>query len=191
MSRVGKSPVAVPKGTTVQVKNGSVAFKGPKGEMSVEVPPDVNVKFEGDKITVDRANSSDAVKARHGLAQRLLKNAVHGVSQGFTRELEIVGIGYRAAKQGNNLLLTIGFTRPVEIPVPKGIEIVVESPTKVVLKGADRQKLGQLAADVRGARPPEVYQGKGIRYMGEHVRKKAGKTAGAGASAGGAAAGGK
>ena len=191
MSRVGKSPVMIPKGTTAQVRNGSVAVKGPKGEMSVPVPPDITVSIEAEKISMARASDLDDVKARHGLAQRLIQNAVRGVSQGFSRELEIVGIGYRAAKQGDKLVLTIGYTKPVEILIPKGVEVIIESPTKVVLKGADRHQLGQLAADVRAVRPPEVYQGKGIRYMGEHVRKKAGKTAGAGAGAGGAGGGAK
>lgn len=191
MSRVGKLPVQIPKGTTAQVRNGTVALKGPKGEMSVAVPPDVTVSLETDKLLITRSGDVDAVKARHGLAQRLLQNAIRGVSQGFSREMEIVGIGYRAAKQGDKLVLTMGFTKPVDIRIPKGVEVVVESNTKVVLKGVDKQVLGQLAADIRSVRPPEVYQGKGIRYMGERVRKKAGKTAGAGATGAAAGGGGK
>lgn len=189
MSRVGKLPVAIPKGTTAQIKNGSVSFKGPKGEMTITLPPDVTLTQEADKLLVKRSSDLDPIKARHGLAQRLLQNAIRGVSQGFTRELEIVGIGYRAAKQGNKLVLAIGYTKSVEIEIPKGVEVSIEANVKIVLKGSDKQVLGQLAADIRGVRPPEVYQGKGIRYMGERVRKKAGKTAGAGATAGGAAGG--
>lgn len=190
MSRVGKMPVAVPKGTTVQIQNGTVSLKGPKGSMNVAVPPDITVKMEQDHLSITRQSDSDEIKARHGLAQRIVQNAVRGVTEGFNRELEIVGIGYRAAKQGEKIVLSIGFTKPVEIAIPKGIEVVIESNTKVVLKGVDRQQLGQMAADIRAVRPPEVYQGKGIRYKGERVRKKAGKTAGAGAGAG-AAGGGK
>ena len=187
MSRVGKLPVQVPKGATVQVRNGAVAVKGPKGEMSVTIPPDITVAQEGERLLVKRSGETDAIKSRHGLAQRLLQNACVGVSQGFTRVLEIVGVGYRAAKQGDKLVVTIGYTKPVEIAVPKGVEVSVEANTKVVLKGVDKRQLGQMASDIRAIRPPEVYQGKGIRYMGERVRKKAGKAAGAGA---GAAAGG-
>ena len=191
MSRIGKAPVVIPKGATAQVRNGAIAVKGPKGELVIPVPPDIGVSVDGDKILVKRESDLDEIKARHGLAQRLIRNAVHGVTQGFTRELEIVGIGYRAAKSGDKLVLSIGYTRPVDIAIPKGIEVVVESNTRVALKGFDKHLLGQLAADIRAVRPPEVYQGKGIRYVGERVRKKAGKTAGAGAGAAGGAAGGK
>ncbi len=190
MSRVGKSPVLVPKGITAQVKASAVHIKGPKGEMTVQVPPDVSVSQDGDKLLVVRSAETDAIRARHGLAQRLLQNAVRGVSEGFVRELEIVGIGYRASKQADKLVLSVGYTRPAEISIPKGIEVGIESNVRIVLKGADRHKLGQLAADIRAVRPPEVYQGKGIRYFGERVRKKAGKSA-AGSAAGGGAAGGK
>ena len=191
MSRVGKVPVQVPKGATVQIQSDTMSFKGPKGSMNVAVPSDITVAQEGGQILLKRRNDLDDTKARHGLAQRLVRNAVRGVTEGFTRELEIVGIGYRAAKQGEKLTLSIGFTKPVEIPIPKGIDVSVEANTRIVLKGVDKHELGQLAADIRVVRPPEVYQGKGIRYKGEHVRKKAGKAAGAGASAGGAGGGGK
>ncbi len=190
MSRIGKNPVAIPKGANARIQNGTIAFKGPKGEMTVSIPPDISAKIEGDNLVVVRADDSDAVKARHGLAQRIFRNALHGVSQGFVRELEIVGIGYRAAPQAEKIILSIGYTKPVEIPIPKGIKVKVEANTRIFLEGVDKHELGQLAANIRGVRPPEVYQGKGIRYMGERVRKKAGKTAGAGAGAGGAAGGG-
>lgn len=190
MSRVGKLPVPLPKGTTIQLKPESVHFKGPKGELTIPIPPDIQVSQESDKLIVKRNGDIDPVKARHGLAQRLLANAARGVSQGFVRELEIVGIGYRAAKQADKLVMTVGYTKPVEIPIPKGVEVSIEANVKIVLKGPDKEVLGQLAADIRAVRPPEVYQGKGIRYMGERVRKKAGKTAGAGAT-GGAGGGGK
>lgn len=191
MSRIGKNPVVLPKGTTAHVQNGAVALKGPKGEMKVAIPPDISVKLEAEKLLVGRSADTDAIRARHGLAQRLIRNAAAGVSQGFVRELEIVGIGYRAALQGEKLVLSIGYTRPVEVQIPKGVKVKVDANVKIVMEGADKHQLGQLAANIRAVRPPEVYQGKGIRYMGEHVRKKAGKTAGAGAGAAAGGAGGK
>ncbi|OGH59722.1 MAG: 50S ribosomal protein L6 [Candidatus Lindowbacteria bacterium RIFCSPLOWO2_12_FULL_62_27] len=190
MSRVGKAPVAIPKGATVQLRNGVVALKGPKGEMTIPMPPDITVAQESDRLVLKRANDLDATRAKHGLAQRLLRNAVLGVTQGFTRELEIVGVGFRAAKSADKLVLSVGYTRPVDVRIPKGVDVAVESNTKIVLKGADKHVLGQLAADIRAVRPPSVYSdNKGIRYSGERVRKKAGKTAGAGAT--GAAGGAK
>lgn len=190
MSRVGLMPVVLPKGVTAQMKGGAMAVKGPKGEISIPIPPDITVVVEAEKIVVQRASDVDEVRARHGLTQRLLKNAVHGVTQKFKRELEIVGIGYRAAKTGDKLTISIGFTKPAEIPLPKGVDVVIEANnTRIIMEGVDKHVLGQLAANIRAIRPPEVYQGKGIRYAGERVRKKAGKAAGAGAS--GAAGGGK
>ncbi|MBI4178731.1 50S ribosomal protein L6 [bacterium] len=186
MSRVGKQIVRIPKGVTVQLQNGHAVVKGPKGSLQISVPPDVTVKIEGDTLKAARASEADDVKARHGLAARLLQNAVRGVSEGFTRELEIVGVGYRAAKQGAKLVLTVGYTKPVEVVIPKAVEVTVDANTRVVLKGPDRHELGQLAANIRAVRPPEVYQGKGIRYFGERIRKKAGKATSATSGGGGA-----
>lgn len=178
MSRIGKQPVALPKGVEVAVDGANVRVKGPKGELSFDVHPDMAVAVEDGEIKVTRPSDQAKHKALHGLTRSLVSNMVEGVTSGFTRTLEIVGVGYRAEKKGNALGLSLGFSHPVQFDPPAGISIEVPNPTTVVVQGADKQMVGQVAAVIRGFRPPEPYKGKGIRYQGEQVRRKAGKTAG-------------
>ncbi len=178
MSRIGKQPVALPKGVEVSVDGATVRVKGPKGELSLEVHPEMAVAVEDGEIKVTRPSDQARHKALHGLTRSLVSNMVEGVTDGFTRTLEIVGVGYRAEKKGNALGLSLGFSHPVQFDPPSGINIEVPNPTTVVVQGADKQMVGQVAAVIRGYRPPEPYKGKGIRYQGEQIRRKAGKTAG-------------
>jgi len=176
MSRIGMMPIPIPKGVTVTATSGTVTVKGPKGELTQTLRPEVTVEVTDDQVIVERKGETKAHRAFHGLTRALLANMVQGVEQGFKRELEIVGVGYRADKRGKNLVLTVGYSHPVEYPEPEGITLTASSPTTVVVEGADKQKVGQVAAELRAVRPPEPYKGKGIRYMDEHVRRKAGKT---------------
>lgn len=178
MSRIGKQPVTLPKGVDVKVDGGTVSVKGPKGELSLTVHPEMSVALEDGEIRVTRPSDQARHKALHGLTRSLVSNMVEGVTDGFSRTLEIVGVGYRAEKKGNALGLTLGFSHPVQFDPPAGISIEVPNQTTVVISGADKQVVGQVAAEIRGFRPPEPYKGKGIRYQGEQVRRKAGKTAG-------------
>lgn len=178
MSRIGKQPVTLPKGVDVKVDGGTVSVKGPKGELSLTVHPEMSVALEDGEIRVTRPSDQARHKALHGLTRSLVSNMVEGVTDGFSRTLEIVGVGYRAEKKGNALGLTLGFSHPVQFDPPAGIAIEVPNQTTVVISGADKQVVGQVAAEIRGFRPPEPYKGKGIRYQGEQVRRKAGKTAG-------------
>jgi len=177
MSRIGKIPVAVPGGVEVKIDRGEVQVKGPKGQLSMVVPSRVTVKQQPDKaLVVERHGDDRHAKAFHGLAQRLLSNMVRGVTEGFSKELEIQGVGYRAAMEGNNLTMQLGFSHPVVYPTPAGIKIEVPKPTTIIVSGCDKQRVGQVAAEIRKFRPPEPYKGKGIRYVGEYVRRKVGKT---------------
>ena len=178
MSRVGKQPITVPSGVDVTIADTSVRVKGPKGELAIDVVGDVTVAREGDEIVVTRANDERRNRALHGLTRTLVSNMVTGVSQGFTKELDIVGVGYRAAAQGpQRLEIQVGYSHPVVVNAPDGITFEVPSPTKIAVKGCDKQLVGQVAADIRKIRKPEPYKGKGIRYADEIVRRKAGKSA--------------
>ena len=177
MSRIGRLPVTVPQGVTVKVAPGAVEVKGPKGSLTTPLPPGISCKVESGKALFSRRSESKREKAFHGLARALLANAVKGVTEGFSRELEIQGIGYRAQVQGSNLELALGFSHQVVYPVPKGIVVAVDKKqTRISITGYDRQQVGQVAAEIRGLKPPEPYKGKGIRYVNEVVRRKVGKT---------------
>ncbi|MDI6732278.1 MAG: 50S ribosomal protein L6 [Candidatus Margulisbacteria bacterium] len=177
MGRIGKRIIEIPKGVEVKIEEGLVKVKGPKGEIAAGYRPQVKIVAEGGKVRTECASSDRKVLALQGLYNSLLFNMIEGVTKGFEKRLDLVGVGYRAAKQGKNLSLQMGFSHPVEIVPPEGIEIAVEGTSKVVIKGIDKQVVGELAANIRAIRPVEPYKGKGIRYEGEIVRKKAGKTA--------------
>lgn len=175
MSRVGKMPVEVPSGVDLKIEGNTVSVKGPKGELSREFHERVTLTVEDGVVTVSRANDERESRALHGLSRALLANMVTGVSDGYRRELEIVGVGYRAALKGSDLELQLGFSHPVTVQAPEGVVFEVPEPTKVAVIGIDKELVGQVAANIRKIRPPEPYKGKGVRYAGEHVRRKAGK----------------
>ena len=177
MSRVRKMPIAIPAGVTVEIaENNLVTVKGPKGELQRVLPAEMTIKKEGEEIIVERPNDLKKNKALHGLTRALINNMVIGVTDGFSKTLEINGVGYRAAKQGNVLNLSLGYSHPVEYPQPEGIEIEVPDQNKIIVKGISKEKVGQCAAEIRGFRPPEPYKGKGIKYADEYIRRKVGKT---------------
>jgi large subunit ribosomal protein L6 len=176
MSRVGKKPIEIPAGVTVTATNGQVTVKGPKGELSRTFNPDITISIEENVINVSRPSDVKEHRALHGTTRAVIANMIEGVSKGFVRNLELIGVGYRAQKQGNKLVLNVGYSHPVEIEPEEGIEIEVPANTKISVKGADKERVGALAANIRGVRPPEPYKGKGIRYEGEFVRRKEGKT---------------
>jgi large subunit ribosomal protein L6 len=169
-------PVAIPNGVTVTVEGGTVKVKGPKGELSHRFRPEIGVKVEANQVLVERGTDAKQERAFHGLTRALIANMVTGVSTGYKRALDIVGVGYKAEKRGNKLVLTVGYSHQVEYPEPAGVTITAPTPTSISVEGADKQKVGQVAAELRAVRPPEPYKGKGIRYQGEQVRRKAGKT---------------
>lgn len=175
MSRVGKMPIEIPAGVTVDLQGQHITVKGPKGELSRDIHEDIKVAVEGNEILVTRPSDNKNHRALHGLTRALVANMVTGVHDGFSKKLEINGVGYRAAKQGNKLVLTLGFSHPVEMEAPAGITIDVPNQTEIVVSGADKEVVGAVAADIRKWRKPEPYKGKGIRYEGEVVRRKAGK----------------
>jgi large subunit ribosomal protein L6 len=175
MSRIGKRPIPVPNNVTVTITGQSVAVKGPKGELARTLPGEVEVLQEDGTILVNRRSESRPARQRHGLCRTLVANMVEGVSQGFQRKLEIQGVGYRAQVQGRNLILSVGYSHPVQIEPPDGIQLAVENNTNVVVSGINKEIVGNIAAQIRAVRPPEPYKGKGIRYAGEMVRRKAGK----------------
>ena len=176
MSRIGKKPVVLPKGVTLQLQDHTVAVKGPKGELRRTLHEDMQVTFEKDQFTVSRPSDDQKHKALHGLTRTLVQNMVEGVSKGFSKTLEIQGVGYKAEAKPYGVNLIVGFSHPVKYQAPKGIKISVDNNTIVKIEGADKELVGQVAAELRSVRPPEPYKGKGIRYVGEHVRRKAGKT---------------
>lgn len=175
MSRIGKRSIPIPQKVTVTIDGQHVAVKGPKGELARTLPSEIEVVQEGETILVNRRNESRPARQRHGLCRTLVANMVEGVSQGFQRRLEIQGVGYRAQVQGRNLNLTVGYSHPVQIAPPEGIQFAVENNTNVLVSGIDKEIVGNIAAQIRAVRPPEPYKGKGIRYAGEAVRRKAGK----------------
>lgn len=177
MSRVGKNPIPVPKGVTVKIDGSQVTVKGPKGEMSRSFSPDVAIAMEDGHVVVRRESDIGRIRALHGLTRALIANMVTGTSTGFRRGLEMVGVGYKAELMGKRLNLTVGFSHPILITPPPGIAFVVENPTKFAIEGINKELVGEMAARVRKLRPPEPYKGKGIRYEGEQIRRKAGKTA--------------
>ena len=176
MSRIGKMPITVPAGVTVTIgQNNEVTVKGPKGELTKQLPKDMILDLNGDTLEVKRPSEIKEHKSLHGLTRTLLSNMVTGVSEGYKKELEINGVGYRAAKQGNKLVMNLGYSHQVEMEEADGITIDVPQPNQIIISGADKQKVGQFAANVREKRPPEPYKGKGIKYVDEYIRRKEGK----------------
>jgi large subunit ribosomal protein L6 len=175
MSRIGNAPVPLPSGVAVEVKGSTVTVTGPKGTLSRTFSDRISFAVQDGRIVVSRRNDERQSRALHGLSRALLANMVAGVSTGFVRELQMVGVGYRAALQGNTLELLVGFSHPVRVAAPEGIGFEVPEPTRIVVRGIDRERVGQVAAEIRRVRPPEPYKGKGIRYVDEKVRRKAGK----------------
>ncbi|MCS5665280.1 MAG: 50S ribosomal protein L6 [Actinomycetota bacterium] len=177
MSRIGKAPIPVPSGVEVSINGRQVAVKGPKGALDLEVPGEITVRQDGEEILVERPDDERQNRALHGLTRSLVNNMVVGVSEGFSKELQIIGVGYRAAPKGSDLELQLGFSHPVIVKAPDGIEFDVPEPTRIIVSGTNKQVVGQVAADIRSHRKPEPYKGKGVRYLGEHVARKAGKAA--------------
>jgi large subunit ribosomal protein L6 len=179
MSRVGKKIITLPKGVSVTWQSGEVRVKGPKGELAYRPLPGVDLKLEGDTLQIVSNSTERTAPAIHGLTRALIANNVTGVSEGFKKVLEIVGTGYRAQLAGRSLTLQLGYSHPIEFPLPDGIDAKVESPTRLEISGIDKQLVGQVAANIRRLRPPEPYKGKGVKYENEYIRRKAGKSAGA------------
>jgi large subunit ribosomal protein L6 len=179
MSRIGRQPVGVPSGVDVKLDGVHLVVKGPKGQLEMDVHPEMQVSVDDGEVNVTRPSDNKEHRALHGLTRALINNMVTGVTDGFERKLEIVGVGYRAEAKGKGLTLSLGFSHTIDYPAPEGIEFEVPQPTNIVVRGIDKQKVGQVAAEIRAFRPPEPYKGKGVRYAGEHVRRKAGKAAGA------------
>jgi large subunit ribosomal protein L6 len=177
MSRIGKQPIQIPEGVEIDVQPGAVKVKGPKGELSQDVNRDMKVAIDDGTLTVDRPTERGEHRALHGLTRSLIANMVEGVTEGFERRLEIQGVGYRAQLKGKALEMSLGYSHPVTIQAPEGIEFEVPQPTEVVVRGIDKQLVGETAARIRKSRPPEPYKGKGVRYAGEHVARKVGKRA--------------
>ena len=177
MSRVGQAPISIPDGVGVSIVGRRVTINGPKGELQRQLPEKITVEHADGELRVTRANEEREVRSLHGLVRTLLNNMVVGVTQGFEKRLEIAGVGYRASKQGNDLEVLVGYSHPVRKQAPDGISFEVPSPTKITVKGIDKELVGQTAAEVRAIRKPEPYKAKGIRYEGEHIRRKAGKAA--------------
>ena len=177
MSRIGKMPIAVPAGVTVEIaENNVVTVKGPKGTLTRTLAPEMDIKLEGAQIVVTRPNDLKRMKSLHGLTRTLINNMVVGVTNGYEKKLEVNGVGYRAAKSGKKLTLSLGYSHPVEMEDPEGIESVVEGQNIIIVKGIDKEKVGQYAAEIRDKRRPEPYKGKGIKYADEVIRRKVGKT---------------
>src|SRR5207342_1636953 len=177
MSRIGRKPIPVPEAVTVEIAPGQVAVKGPKGELNQRLSPDMTVEQADSEVTIQRPTDRGEHRALHGLTRSLIANMVEGVTNGFEKQLEIQGVGYRAQLKGRNLEMALGYSHPVTVEPPAGIEFEVPQPTQIVVRGIDKQLVGQVAADIRKRRPPEPYKGKGIRYRGEHVARKVGKRA--------------
>ncbi len=176
MSRIGRLPVKIPKGIKVSVEGRRVQIEGPKGKVSQELSPEVSAKVEGDSVQVSRSDDSKRSKSLHGLYRNLIKNAVAGLTEGFSRSLVISGVGYKAEVKGKSLVLTLGYSTPIEYPIPDGVSMEVEANSRIVVKGADKHQIGQIASEIRAFRPIEPYKGKGIRHESERVRRKVGKS---------------
>jgi large subunit ribosomal protein L6 len=179
VSRIGKNPVTIPDGVTVDHKGQTLHVKGPKGELTVVIHPDIKITVVDKTVTVERPSDSNLHKSLHGLSRTLIANAIHGVKEGYRKELEIAGVGFKATVQGNTLVLNIGYSHPVNFPAPKGITISLDKENKnmIIVEGVDKQLVGETAAKIRALKKPEPYKGKGIHYMGEKIRRKAGKSA--------------
>lgn len=176
MSRIGRLPVKIPAGVQIQIDGKTVRVRGPKGELAQTFPPDLSFTREADLLKVQRATEDRQMRALHGMVRAIIQNMVTGVSQGFSKELQVEGVGYRAEMKGADLVLNLGFSHPIVVNAPKGISFSIDEKTRIIrILGPDREQVGQLAADIRKIRPPEPYKGKGLRYVGEHVRRKAGK----------------
>jgi len=176
MSRIGKQPIAIPAKVKVEVKGQQVLVEGPKGKLNWQLPRRTSIKVENGRIAISRQGDDDAVKALHGLSRALVNNMVRGVSEGFTKKLEIQGVGFKAAVQGKAVNLTLGYSHPIMYPIPDQVKVTVEENTKLTIEGPDRQVVGQVAAELRSFYPPEPYKGKGVRYVDERVIRKEGKT---------------
>ena len=177
MSRIGKMPIAIPAGVTVEIaENNKVTVKGPKGTLERVLPSEMDIKMEGSEIVVSRPNDLKKMKSLHGLTRTLINNMVIGVTEGYEKKLEVNGVGYRAQKQGKKLVLSLGYSHPVEMEDPEGLETVLDGQNIIVVKGIDKEKVGQYAAEIRAKRAPEPYKGKGIKYAEEVIRRKVGKT---------------
>ena len=177
MSRIGKKPIAIPAGVDVKIDGSKVTVKGPKGELSYIADAAMTVAIEGSEVIVTRPSDAKEHRSKHGLTRTLISNMIVGVTEGYKKELDVNGVGYRVQKQGNNLVMNLGFSHQVIMPEVDGISIEVPAPNKIIISGADKQQVGQFAADVRKKRPPEPYKGKGIKYVDEHIRRKEGKAA--------------
>jgi large subunit ribosomal protein L6 len=177
VSRIGKQPIDIPEGVQVSVDGARVEVKGPRGSLAQALHPDMLLVIEDGIVRVQRPSDERLHRSLHGLTRTLVANMVEGVTKGFEKRLEIIGVGYRATMKGNDLELALGFSHPVSVPAPQGIEFEVPAPTRIVIRGSDKQQVGEIAAQIRKLRKPEPYKGKGIRYEGEYVRKKAGKAA--------------
>ncbi|MCP5056851.1 MAG: 50S ribosomal protein L6 [bacterium] len=177
MSRIGNRPIQLASGVSVSQKGVQVEVKGPKGTLSNRLPAEIQISVDDGNVTLTRPDESKKTRALHGLARALLANMVTGVTNGFSKELSIIGVGYRAEAAGKTLKLLLGFSHPVEMPVPEGLKVAVEENTKIKIEGADKGQVGQFASEVRALRPPEPYKGKGVRYVDEQVRRKVGKAA--------------
>ena len=178
MSRIGKKSIPLPKGVTVTVEGNTVKVKGPKGELQRTVHPELSVKFENNELTVSRPSDETRHKALHGLTRTLVANMVEGTSTGFRKTLELVGVGYKAEVRPYGIQLALGFSHPIEYKAPKGIKLTAPIPTQILIDGADKEMVGQVAAEIRSFRKPEPYKGKGVKYQGEQIRRKAGKAGG-------------
>ncbi|OGE37772.1 50S ribosomal protein L6 [Candidatus Daviesbacteria bacterium RIFCSPLOWO2_01_FULL_39_12] len=189
MSRIGDAPILISEGITIEKDGRSLVVNGPKGSLRMEISPDVKVEIQGNQIKISRTNDLPKIKAMHGLTRNLIANMITGVKEGWSKDLELVGVGFRAAGGGNKLTLNIGFSHPVEIDTPEGISFEVSDNTKIKVSGIDKQLVGQVTANIRSIKPPDVYKGKGIRYQGEYVRKKIGKAGKVGAGVGTAGGG--
>jgi large subunit ribosomal protein L6 len=183
MSRVGRKIIPVPKDVKVGIAKSALSVQGPKGKLETPVPPGISFVLEGTELTCKRTNDERQQRAFHGLARALAQNAIKGVTEGFTKDLDIVGVGYKAAVEGSKVVFALGYSHPVEFKIPEGIKIAIEKQTHVTVSGIDRQKVGQVAAEIRRLRKPDPYKQKGIRYMGEILKKKAGKAGATGAGA--------
>jgi large subunit ribosomal protein L6 len=178
MSRIGKKPVSVPKGVTITQNGNSITVKGPRGELTRTLPADMHVAVTAEEITVTRPSEEQRHKALHGLTRTLIANMVDGVTKGFTKTLEIIGVGYKAEVRPYGLQMALGYSHPIEVRAPAGIKLTAPNPTTVIVNGANKEIVGQVAAEIRSLRPPEPYKGKGVKYQGEVVRRKAGKAGG-------------